>query len=283
MKTLAFTVLIIATSIMNISAQNSCCLSDDSQAKFAMLGENESFRVEHEIPEPFVLEDPKGNMIQFPTGGNLKGNAYFIAADKKSDKYLFVLHEWWGLNDHIKKEADRYHELFKGGVNVIALDIYDGKVADNREDAAKYMKGAGIDRNREIINGAIAYAGKDAKIATIGWCFGGGLSLETAILASSQSIGCVIYYGQPSMDVSRLRTLNCDVLGIFASLDGWIDHEMVENFRVAMEEAEKGFSFEFFEADHAFANPSSERYDENAAQMANRMAESYLKKAFGLN
>jgi carboxymethylenebutenolidase len=55
--------------------------------------------------------------------------------------------------------------------------------------------------------------GNKAKVFTIGWCFGGGWSLQTALLGGNQVVGCVMYYGMPEADVNKLKTLHCDVIG----------------------------------------------------------------------
>jgi carboxymethylenebutenolidase len=96
------------------------------------------------------------------------------------------------------------------------------------------MSGADPKRLQTIIEGAIAYAGKDAKIASVGWCFGGGLSLKSAILEGKQAVGCVIYYGMPEKDVAKLKTLNCDVLGLFAGKEQWISPAVVAQFEKDM-------------------------------------------------
>ena len=85
------------------------------------------------------------------------------------------------------------------------------------------MQGVKEDRAKAIIKGAIAYAGPNAHIATIGWCFGGGWSLQASLLAGKQDVACVMYYGMPEQDVNKLKTLHADVLGNFANKDNWIN------------------------------------------------------------
>ena len=144
----------------------------------------------------------------------------------------------WGLNDFVKKESETiYNEL--GNVNIIDLDLYDGKSATNAQDAGKLMQGVKEDRAKAIINGAIAYVGPGAHIATLGWCFGGGWSLQTTLLAGKEAVGCVMYYGMPEQDVARLKTLNCDVLGNFANKDQWINPKVVAKFEENMKAADK--------------------------------------------
>ena len=134
-------------------------------------------------------------MIKIKTDG-IEANGYLIEAKVKTNNWVFVFQEWWGLNDNIKREAEN---IFKdlGNVNVLALDMYDGKVATTGDDARKYMSEFKQDRGNAIVKGAVAYAGSSAKIGTIGWCFGGGQSMQAALTAGSQAAACVIYYGMP--------------------------------------------------------------------------------------
>ena len=101
-----------------------------------------------------------------------------------------MIQEWWGLNDYIKRESDNISTEL-GNVNVLALDLYDGMVAATPDSAMKLVQAVKTERLENIIKGALGYAGPKAKIYTIGWCFGGMWSLQTALLAGKQAVGCV--------------------------------------------------------------------------------------------
>lgn len=262
--------LIAAAIFISASAfaqHPSCCSMSNVTAKNAELAMNDAFVQTHAEPLPFVLENAKGTMIEFPTADGKAGKAYFIKAAGKSKKYLFVIHEWWGLNDHIKKEADKYASDLKD-VNIIALDLYDGNTASNREDAAKLMGGMSDARARAIVNGALAFAGKKAKVATVGWCFGGAWSLQTAIEGGKKVKGCVMYYGFPEMNIEKLKKLETDVLGIFAEKDAFISVETVKQFEQKVKEAGKTITVYNYVAVHAFANPSNPDFNEQATKDA---------------
>jgi len=235
-----------------------------------------TFKDAHEKPAT-IHPDLSGKMITYATEDGKKGSAYMIKSATNSDKYLFVIHEWWGLNDHIKKEAERYAKELEN-VNVVALDIYDGNVADNPDDASRFMKAVSEERAEAIVKGALAMAGTDAKVGTIGWCFGGGWSLKTTLLAEKQATACVIYYGMPVNDAKQIATLNTDVLGIWAEKDQWITPEVAKKFGAVMKATGKKFISHSFDADHAFANPSSPRYEAEAATKANNIVLEYLKE-----
>jgi carboxymethylenebutenolidase len=216
-------------------------------------------------------------MIKIKTADGTDANAYYVKAKKKSDKWLFVYQEWWGLNDCIKMESDKFYAGLGEDVNVLALDMYDGKVTADPKEAGQFMQGVKEERLQNIVKGAIAMAGKKAKIASVGWCFGGGWSLKSALLEGPQAVGCVMYYGMPVRDVEKLKTLNTDVLGLFAT-EQYISKEVIEDFAAKMKEAGKGLEYKIFSGVHGFANPSNPKHDQALTAEAYGMALGYLKK-----
>ena len=255
-----------------------CCYTSPTQ-KFAMLASDKKFRMAHLNPLPFRFQSAIGKTISYKTADGQSANAYELKAKKPTKNYLLVVHEWFGLNDFIKQEAEKIYKD-AGNVNVIALDLYDGKVATNRDDAGKYMQAVKTDRAEAIIKGAIAYVGPKARIATIGWCFGGGWSLQTALLAGKQAVACVMYYGMPEQDLNKLKTLNCDVLGNFANKDQWINTKVVAQFADNMKKADKKLTLHQYDADHGFANPSNPIYNSDATREAYGYTVAYLKARF---
>ncbi|MBE0557169.1 MAG: dienelactone hydrolase family protein, partial [Proteobacteria bacterium] len=131
-----------------------------------------------------------------------------------------------------------------------------------------------------IISGAIGYAGKDARIGTIGWCFGGGWSLQAALMAREQAKACVVYYGMPESNPDKLVDLSAPVLGIFADKDAWITPEVVKNFSEAMKKAGKELTLKTYDADHAFANPSNPQYDKTSTEDAYSHAVAFFESIF---
>lgn len=231
--------------------------------EFAGFATNVSFQKTHQTPKPLQDYVPKGKMVEYKTRDGQTANAYFIKSQSASDDYLFVIHEWWGLNEYVKKESDRLYEEL-GDINVLALDLYDGKVATTREDASTYMKSVTDTRAKAIMAGAKFFIGRDTRVFTIGWCFGGGWSLQTGIELGRQAAGTVMFYGMPEQDVERLKTLQCDVLGLFAANEKWITPEVVAQFEKNMDAAGKNLTVKSYAAEHGFANPSNNRFDKEA-------------------
>ena len=261
-------------------------------------------------PLPFKGEITGGKMITFKCSDGKDGSAFVIrhfpgticktsdssiggtgysfeiATMIQPENIVFMFHEWWGLNDYIKQEAVRLSK--KLGVSVVAIDLYDGKVAATREDAAQYMQGLKPERASAIIGGAYEGFPPDSRIATIGWCMGGGWAMQAAMnpapLDSNDARikGCVIYYGMPETDQTKLSRLHCPILGIFAKKDQWINPKVVSDFEAAMKKAKKKLTVHSYDADHAFANPSNPGFDKKATEDAMKHTEIFLRKVFDL-
>jgi carboxymethylenebutenolidase len=259
---------LMAMSIIGFSQDAEVICHTSSTEKFAMFASNKDFNSEHARPAPYIhVTEEGGKMITFKTPDGQQANAYLIEAKNKTNNWIFVFQEWWGLNDHIKRESENlYKEL--GNVNVLALDMYDGKVTADRQTAGSYMQQFKQDRGDAIVKGALDYVGKNAKIGTVGWCFGGGQSLLASLNAGRQAAACVIYYGMPVDDVEKLKTLNTDVLGIFASREKYISPEVVKKFEANMKAAGKNLTVKNYDADHGFANPSNPIYNKEATEDA---------------
>lgn len=253
--------------------------TSSAPGRMAALVSNRSFRMAHPTPNKVHFQSSLAKAITYKTSDGKTASATEWKAKSLTKNYLFVIHEWWGLNDQVKGEAEKLFTTL-GNVNVIALDLYDGKSTTNREEAGKLMQAASQDRIISIVKGAIAYVGPTAKIGTLGWCFGGAWSLQSALLAGKQTIACVMYYGMPEQDVNQLKKLNTDVLGIFGNKDKFINPKVVAEFKTNMAKAGKKLTLKQYDADHGFANPSNPIYDKLATADAWKATIAYLKPKF---
>ncbi len=278
MKNLLFLLLpLLLTTCQNQSSSNAslamCHDPNAAVARFASFANDPVFNAAHPTPE-FVELNKKGKMIEFPVAGGPNGRAYFVKARKKTNKYLLVFQEYWGLNTFVKNEAAAWNKDLN--INVLAIDLYDGKIAATAEEAGKLMQANDPARSAALINGAMQYAGPQADFRTIGWCFGGGWSLQAALLGGSRVKACAMYYGMPESDVAKLRTLNTDVLYIHADKDQWLTEQVATDFEKNMKSAGKSLTVKHYDADHAFANPSNPKYNSTAAQDARAVVKAYL-------
>jgi len=276
----ALLLALLSTMAISLVAQNkSTCCSMSPTQEFAMLTTDTDFKASHAEPLPYVYNEDIGQMIGFKTPDGKRANAFQILTAYKTDKWLFIFHEWWGLNDHMKKEAVKYFQSLKD-VNILVIDLYDGQVATTREEAGKMMGALDDARARSIIEGAIKVAGKNANIATVGWCMGGGWSLQASLMAGKQATAAVMYYGMPEKDVEKLKTLQTDVMFVFAAKDDWINRDVLNTFEANMKAAEKTLVVEEYDAVHAFANPSNPNYDLAASTDAYTKTIRFISKRF---
>lgn len=252
------------------------CFNAETRDLIQLDAAKPGFAALHPYPKKISFINPLGSMIQFKAADGSNAQGYFIKAKKKTNKWLLVIQEWWGLNDNIKNEADKFYSEL-GDINVLALDMYDGKVAAVPDSAMAYMRNAKADRLEAIVKAGIAYAGTDAKIYTVGWCFGGGWSLQATILAGKQAAGCVMYYGRPETDMNKLKLINCDVIGFFGTKDQGIKIEVVDAFEKNMKDAGKNISINKYEAGHGFANPSNPAFNKEATEDAHAKTIAFLK------
>lgn len=264
-STMRHILLLAFTTLLANAMYGQCC---SATSEFSALGAETAFVQVHQEPAAYLHEDALGKMVTFETEGGASANAYRVGkGGDDAQNFLFVFHEWYGLNDHIKREADKLSEAFPR-TTVLAIDLYDGKAAENREDASKYMQAMDDERGLAIVRGAAVYAGAEARIATLGWCFGGAWSHRAAIDLGEQAVACVIYYGMPERDPEKLVDLQAPVLGIFATKDGRINEEVVSEFESAMRDLGKEVETHWYDAAHGFANPSNQIFDEGATQDA---------------
>lgn len=260
MKRIYFILIATLMAISAIAQDGITICHTPATEKFALFASNKEFNMSHATPAPYVHQSEVGKMITFKTSGGKDANAYLLTAKTKSDNWIFVFQEWWGLNDHIKREAEQlYNDL--GNVNVLAIDMYDGKITTDKDEAGKLMGEFKQERGDAIVKGALTYVGKSAKIGTVGWCFGGGQSMQAALNAGKQAAACVIYYGMPEENVDRLKKLNCDVLTIWPTQDQWINVNVIDKFDSNMKAAGKNLTVKSYNADHAFANPSNPKHN----------------------
>jgi carboxymethylenebutenolidase len=193
---------------------------------------------------------------------------------------IIVIHEWWGLNDGVRAMADR---LAGEGYIVLAVDLYNGQTADSAAEARKLM--LAVVENPDSANSNIRQAydwlkttAGAPRIGSLGWCFGGGWSLNTALLFPDDLDAAVIYYGQVTDDPARLEPLNVPILGLFGADDRGISVESVKAFAEVMKSLGKNAEIEIYpNVGHAFANPTGNNYNPVVAEAAWQRTLNFLK------
>jgi carboxymethylenebutenolidase len=213
--------------------------------------------------EPGASANPAGTkaeMVQFPSGKETVGG--YLVEPEKAGKYpaLIVIQEWWGLNDWVKEQAQR---LADQGYVALAPDLYRGKVATDPATAHELMRGLPQDRAIADLNAAFAYLSAKSnvdpvRIGSIGWCMGGGLSLQ---LASHQPrlAACVVNYGALPTDPADIGQIFAPVLGNFGADDHGITPDDVHAFEKAMNKLGRLCSVKIYDgAGHGFMNETNQ-------------------------
>jgi carboxymethylenebutenolidase len=208
-----------------------------------------------------------------------QGRIGYYAHPEAAGNYpgVVMIHEWWGLNDQIK---DMARQLAGEGYSVLAVDLY-GKVATTPADAQAAATALDQVEATKNMRDAAAFlrAHGATKLASLGWCFGGGQSLQLA-LSGEKLDATVIYYGQPVTDQPKLKTITWPVLAIYGMADQAIKIDASRAFQTALDQAGVDNEFHFYPGvGHAFANPSAATYApaETKDAWANTLA--FLKKS----
>lgn len=184
---------------------------------------------------------------------------------------LIVVHEWWGLNDGVRALADR---LAAEGYIVLAVDLFSGEVAKSPEEARKLMmrvleNPAAAEENIRQAYQFVRDTAGAPRIASFGWCFGGSWAFNAAMLFPEELDAAVVYYGQLGTDVEALARLELPIMAHFAEDDRSIPVEKVEEFTRALDSAGVTHDVRIYPGvEHAFANPSGNNYDAEAAAQA---------------
>lgn len=197
--------------------------------------------------------------VTFPSGDATAQGLLYLPKGTGPHPALIVIHEWWGLNDWIKQQAQGYAD--KGYV-ALAVDLYRGKVATTPDLAHELSRGLPQDQGVRDLTAALDYlAGrKDVRrdrIGAVGWCMGGGYALQLAIAAPSLK-AVAINYGSLATDKAALAKIHATVLGNFGGLDQGIPPDAVHAFEAAMQSLGKQVDAKIYpQAGHAFENPNN--------------------------
>ena len=186
----------------------------------------------------------------------------FLARPRKKGDYpaVVMIHEWWGLNEHIKESA---RVLARYGYVVLAVDLFNGQVTTDSERAMKLVGALKQPEATKNMLAALAYLRAEfgsEKIASLGWCFGGGQSLLLA-LSDEKLDGTIIYYGSVEIDKKMLAKITWPVLGIFGDQDVVVPVEKVREFEIALQALHVENEIYIYPGvGHAFANPSNPQH-----------------------
>jgi carboxymethylenebutenolidase len=197
--------------------------------------------------------------VYYKSGDETVSGILYTPEGKGAFPAIVVIHEWWGLNDWVKDQASK---LSGQGYVALAIDLYRGKVATSAEEAHELMRGVPEDRAKRDLRAAVQFLQAQAsvkkdRIASIGWCMGGGYSLDVALQEPTLR-ATVINYGHLATDRESLKGINASILGIFGGQDRGITVDDVQQFAKTLKELGKKVDVTVYpEAGHGFENPNN--------------------------
>lgn len=223
----------------------------------------------------------------------------FLAYDNESDARrpgVLVIHEWWGLNDYIRRRAGMLAEL---GYVALAVDMYGGgEVADNPDDAGRLMNGVLGDMSQAESRMAAAleylqnHESVDALcIAAIGYCFGGAMVLHAARTGMPLA-GVVSFHGAlGSAHTPAPGSVHAKVMVCHGADDALVPDEQVTALKDEMQAAKADLRFIAYPgALHGFTNPEADgngkkyglplAYSENTDRRSWQEMQTFFKEVF---
>lgn len=211
-----------------------------------------------------------GTMIEFarPNGGKTKG---YLAAAGQGRPGVVVIQEWWGLNDQICGVADRFA---RAGYNALAPDLYKGRLTTQPDEANHLMTGLDFaDATHQDLRGAAQHLqAQSGKVAVMGYCMGGALTIAAAVHVPEFAAG-VCLYGIPPKAFADPAEIRVPLQGHFANKDDWCTPTAVDDLETTLKAAGVTHEIYRYDAAHAFANERSAAYDVACANQAwERMA-----------
>lgn len=226
----------------------------------------------------------QGAPVEYGRIGDTALNGYLaLPSGNGAHPALVLIHEWWGLNDNTRDFARKFADQ---GYVALAVDLYDGQSTADGAQAQKLAAAVtgNMDRAKDNLSQAVHFLRNradvnPAKIASVGWCFGGGWSYQMA----KNDLGVkatVMYYGQfdPHDDFAHMKA---DILGHFGEKDTNIKVSDVRQFEAALK-THKGIHevYIYPNAGHAFANEDNPlgTYDAAAAQLAWQRTLDFLQR-----
>lgn len=191
---------------------------------------------------------------------------------------LVVIQEWWGLNEQIRKTADRFA---RAGYRAIVPDLYRGKRASNADEASHMMQQLNfLDAAEQDIQGCVDFLRESCpRVGVTGFCMGGALTILSALRVKGVD-AAVCFYGVPPKAVANPAELAVPMQLHFAEQDDWCTAKVVDDLEAALKQSRSRFELYRYPAQHAFMNEARpEVYDARCAGEAWERTLRFLERA----
>lgn len=222
-----------------------------------------------------------GEMIRFKRPDGQECPAYLATPPAgETAPAVVVIQEWWGLNAQIKSTADR---LAADGFRALVPDLFRGKLAADASEASHMMSSLNFpDAAGQDIRGAIQHLKRtSSKVAAMGFCMGGALTIIVAANVPEADAG-VCFYGMPPSGVVDPSKIAVPMIYHFATNDDWCTPERVKELEAAAKRSKAPNSLYRYDAQHAFMNEARpEVYDAANAKLAWSRSLEFLRRHLG--
>jgi carboxymethylenebutenolidase len=218
-----------------------------------------------EIKKDVKYFDGASGYLVYPSTAAISTTA---GATGKKLPAVIMIHENRGINDNIRSMANTLAK--QAGYVILAVDLFKGVSTNDPSQAMQLVKSVRGNPQEAISNlqAAVKYVSSlpfvdSSKIASIGWCFGGGQSLQLALHSEQHPlVATIIYYGTPLVtDKQELSKIKWPVLGIFGDHDQAIPLQQINMFKAALDADGVTNQIHIYKGlGHAFANPSGANY-----------------------
>lgn len=226
-------------------------------------------------------DSPKTETVSYKSGDETVSGYLVLPEGGGKHPAVLVIHEWWGLNDWVKEQAQSYAAQ---GYVALAVDLYRGKAASTPDEAHILMRGLPDDRGLRDLQAAFTYLSSrsdvDAtKVGVIGWCMGGGWSIKLAV-DQPKLAAVVVNYGSLPTDPASIAKIHAPVLGNFGAEDQGIPPKDVKAFEAALKADGKSADVKIYDgAGHGFENPNNKQgYRAEAAADASKRINTFFQK-----
>ena len=205
----------------------------------------------------------------------------YSARPKSENKHpaVIVIHENRGLNPHTEDVARR---AALEGFLAIAPDALSplGGTPEDVDAARSKMRELDAQATAKDFAAAVQYLKthpkSTGKVGCTGFCWGGGMTNQVAVLAPGLSAAVPFYGRQP--DVQDVPKIKASMMLHYAGLDERINAG-IEAFEAALNKASIEYKVFIYEgAGHAFFNDTGSRYHKEAALLAWERTIAFLKE-----
>jgi carboxymethylenebutenolidase len=204
--------------------------------------------------------------VRRPDGGSCP--AYLSTPENAANAPgVVVIQEWWGLNEQIKKTADRFAQE---GYRALVPDLFRGKLAKSSDEASHLMHHLDfLDAADQDIQGCTNHLRQaSSRCGVVGFCMGGALTLLSAVRVKGVDAGAC-FYGIPPKAVFDATKVAVPLSLHFANKDDWCTPELIDSLKADLERSGSNFELYRYEGEHAFMNEARpEVYAPESARLA---------------